>query len=450
MSLSVPRGLRHRRSILSGISGFAARALGVLASIIAVPILLEELGEERYGLFATATSIALALGFADLGIGNGLVTTVASAAENDREDEARVLTSTGAVVLSIVALSSFAVGSVVVAVVNWPLLFNLSENIPKAEAGAAVWTALLVFCMALPMSVAQKTQMALQEGYQNGIWLSAGHLVSLFAVVAAVSLGQTTPVAIGSWLAGPAIAYAGQYAWLFTRVRPRLRPRVDSARLGAARRLLRLGSSYFVLQLAFALAFTSDNVVAAATLGPASVTTYAVHAQPFIWITGTATVFLLPLWPAYTAAIGTLDLAWVRLTFRRSVLLSAAGATSLSLILVAFGPTLMRWWVGDAVEADRGLISILGILSVAMVTGSSISMLLNAAEMMRFQLLTATLMGVVAVSAKAFGAFNFGLRGMVTGTLLAYVVVSLLPTGLYLRRWLRSDLGAETQWPVKR
>ncbi len=66
-------------TITSGI----AKAIGILASLISVPLTYRYLGPERYGIWMVLISIITALSFADLGIGNGLMNAVSEAYGKD-------------------------------------------------------------------------------------------------------------------------------------------------------------------------------------------------------------------------------------------------------------------------------------------------------------------------------------------------------------------------------
>jgi O-antigen/teichoic acid export membrane protein len=57
----------------------AARAIGLLTSLISVPLTYRYLGPERYGIWMVLFSFIAAMGFADLGIGNGLMNVVLEA-----------------------------------------------------------------------------------------------------------------------------------------------------------------------------------------------------------------------------------------------------------------------------------------------------------------------------------------------------------------------------------
>ena len=62
--------------------------------LVVVPVVLHYLGTERYGVFATITAIAGLVGWADLGLGNGLISEVAAAQGRDDSDSTARAVST--------------------------------------------------------------------------------------------------------------------------------------------------------------------------------------------------------------------------------------------------------------------------------------------------------------------------------------------------------------------
>src|ERR1700716_1769942 len=74
---------RGKHIKLTVFTGLIARASSMLMTIVSVPLTLNYLGPERFGLWMTVTSVVSMLAFADFGIGSGLLTVVGEAAGRD-------------------------------------------------------------------------------------------------------------------------------------------------------------------------------------------------------------------------------------------------------------------------------------------------------------------------------------------------------------------------------
>lgn len=78
---------RNRRAALTGVAATVARFVQISTSLITVPLTLRYLGNERFGLWMTISSVLAMAAFADFGIGNGVLNTVAKAFGRDDMEE---------------------------------------------------------------------------------------------------------------------------------------------------------------------------------------------------------------------------------------------------------------------------------------------------------------------------------------------------------------------------
>jgi O-antigen/teichoic acid export membrane protein len=95
---------RNRRAALTGGVATIARAVQVGSSLITVPLTLKYLGNERFGLWMTISSVLAMAAFADFGIGNGVLNTVAKAFGRDDKEAIRKAVSSGFAVLNTIAV----------------------------------------------------------------------------------------------------------------------------------------------------------------------------------------------------------------------------------------------------------------------------------------------------------------------------------------------------------
>ena len=127
---------RFRRAALTTMTSVAARAIALLTALISVPLTFRYLGAERYGIWMVLISIIAAMGFADLGIGNGLMNAVSEAYGKDDHHLAKeYITSALALMLCIATLLALA-GAVAYPFLPWLRLFNVkSGELRRKEPG---------------------------------------------------------------------------------------------------------------------------------------------------------------------------------------------------------------------------------------------------------------------------------------------------------------------------
>ena len=429
---------RHRRVVLSALSSGLAWVTALATAFVIVPVVLHHLGSERYGVFATITAIAGLVGWADLGIGNGLISEVADA--DGREDRAAVARAVSTAFFTLLALAVVlaVVFAAIYPFVPWASVFNVGEQNAKG-VGAAVGAFAAGFLVALPLAVVQRAQIGIQETFVASAWQALGSVLGLVGIVVAVATGASLPYLVLAVAVAPAVALAANGAQLFWRRHPWLRPMVHRVDRVTARGLLRIGVMFFVLQLAMAGAYESDALVLAQILGPKAVTTYSVTMRLFLIVPALSGFVLTPLWPAYSEAISRGDTAWVRQTLRRAVkgclVISISGAALLALLARPF----IDLWAG--VRPPFLLIVAAAIWVVAMTFGAVLAAFLNGARVIRAQIVLA--LGLMVVNLGLSIAFThwIGVSGVIWGSISAQLGwVAIVSTVVVPR--LLSRLGA--------
>jgi O-antigen/teichoic acid export membrane protein len=425
---------RYRRAVLTALAAAFAKSVSILTVLVTVPLTLHYLGSERYGLWLTISSLTVFLGFADLGLGNGLMNAVSSAFGRDDRAAARTSVSSAFFMLLGVVVVVLALFAALYVVIPWETVFKVTSPLAIREAGPAVAIFVACFALNLPADVVQRVQMGYQEGFASQLWQALGSVFGLAAVLTAVHLKLGLPFLVLALSGGPLLATTLNAIDQFGRRRPWLRPQWSCASAATARRLLRVGVSFFVLQLAVALAFTSDNLVVAQVLGAEAVPQYAVPMRLFSLLGIALAMALSPLWPAYAEAVVRGDTHWVQRTFRRSLLFSALGIGIPAAILVLVGPWVLTVWVGTAIEPTFWLLLGLGIWATINAVGYSTAMLLNGIGAIWLQAILGVAMGVAALGLKIVFTQRFGVAGTIWATIVAYSLITLLPVLWYSRR----------------
>lgn len=425
---------RLRRLVWAMAASSGARAVSMATGIIAVPLTYGYLGSERYGLWGVISSLSLALNFADLGLGNSLVTTLAEAHGRGDRASARRQVSTAFFLFTAIAAILLAVFWLVYPHVDWAHEFNVKSVSAAAEIGPALWCFVICLVAGLAAGVVSRVELAYQNAFVNGIWQAVGSVASLAALLVAMRFHVGLAGLVLALVGVPVLATTCQGLIVFFHTRPWLRPSPAWVSGPVASELLRLGGGYVVVQLAMALSMYSDSLVTTQVLGPDMVTQYNVVSKPFGLISATLFMALVPMWPAYTEALARADFQWVRRTLNRSLALVLALTIVPGVLLVIVGPTIIRFWVRDpSFVVPTGLLIALAAWTLIQAIGGVWAALMNALRIVRFQAVCAVVTSVVALGAKIYFAKHAGVTGLVWGTGLSHLLFTLLPIGFYLR-----------------
>jgi O-antigen/teichoic acid export membrane protein len=424
---------RHRRVILTSLASMLAKVMSIATALISVPLTLHYLGAERYGMWMTMSSLVAMLGFADFGIGNGILNAVAGAHGRDEAAAIREYVSSGLFVLSLIAVAILLLFAGAYHFVPWYKIFNVTSPGARADAAPALAILIACFAAAIPLGVVQRVQMGLQKGFMASLWQCFSSLLGLGGVVLAIYFQAGLVWLVLAFAGAPLIASLFNTIIYFGWLHPAVSPAPVSVSRRATMEIAHMGLLFFVLQIVSALAYTSDNIVIAQILGAKAVAAYAVPQRLFSIIPMVLAMVLAPLWPAYGEATARGDTAWVNHTFKRSFALAVGLATITSAFLVLVGGPLIRLWVNGAVVPSLLLLVGLGAWQVVQAGGNAIAMLLNGTSVIKFQVIIAAATGIAAIIAKIFMVKAIGVSGAVWATTACFMIFSGIPLFFRLR-----------------
>jgi O-antigen/teichoic acid export membrane protein len=430
---------RLRRLILTALAGAAAKAISLACLLISIPLALHYLGAERYGLWMAIMSVVAMMGFADLGIGNGLMNAIAEAHGRDDRMAACRYVSSGFLVLTGLAVALVVFFAMAYPLVNWGFLFNVTSAQAVGESGPA--TAVLIGCFALsmPLGVVQRVQLGYQEGFQSNLWQCGGSVLGLVVLVAFIHSGLGLPWLVLAMAGAPAAVLLANNLVYFGAQRACLRPRWELRSLAAAGKVFRLGLMFFALQITAALVYSSDNFVAAHVLGMPSVVEYSIAQRLFAPLPLVAALALQPLWPAYGEACARGDSLWIRRALNRSIVASVLVTAPLVLTMLVFQRPLLRALRLGEIELAGPLLAGMGAWSILGTLGNAIAMFLNGANFIRFQVVCALTFAAVALPAKIVCARFMGVSAIIWSTNVTYLVLVLVPYFISIKLYFKES-----------
>lgn len=434
---------RYRRIARSAMATAVMRALSLVTLLISVPLTTRYLGSERFGLWMTITSLIAMLTFADIGMGNGLVSALSGASgRDDKHAATSFVSSTFFVLLAIAALLG-CVFALAYPHIDWPGVFNVQSAQAASESGPALAVFVALFLASMPLGVAQKVHLGYQEGFTASLWVGAGSLLGLGGLLTAVLLGAGLPWLVLGVAGGPVVASAMNTLVLFGKIKPHLLPRLANVNRRSVHFVTGIGFLFFALGLAAALGYQSDNIVVARTLGAEKVTQLAVPMRLFMIAPTLLSFILAPLWPAYGESIARGDTAWVRRTLKRSFVAGIVVNVPAALLLLIFGRRIIAIWAGPEVFVP--LILMIGLAMWAILTGvlGPLAMFFNGANVIKFQVFWSLVMGISNLAMSIVLARRIGVAGVVFGTVMSQLVFLVLP---YLRK-IRQVLASISEDP---
>ncbi|MFV2021933.1 lipopolysaccharide biosynthesis protein [Micromonospora sp. LOL_023] len=434
------RAATRDRTVTVGIAAaMAAKGIGMAAPLVITPACFRYLGEQRYGLWMAVTALTGMAWFADLGLGNGLLTRLSHLADDVRQ-QAREISSAFATV-GVVALALLCGLVLITPLVPWDRLFSVDDPTIAGEVPTLVLLCFGAFAVNIPLSLIQRVQYAGGQVVQSSVWQSAAALVSMAAVLLAIAAGWSPLAVIACAVLVVPLTNLLNAVVYFGLQQPAKRPGPTLVHRATASGLLRLGLRFFVLTTMSSIALNVDSPLVANVLGLSVAAHYAVVVKLF----GVLSVFVglvgMTLWPVNGAALSRGEVAWVRRHTRRMVLLYGLVVGSTGALLVCWGRQLVELWIGgvDTAAVPVTVLAGLACWSLLVAVTSPLFLVQNSIGLLRPQFVGWASFLVLATGLKVWGLHRVGLVAVPVAACVAYLVTMVPAAAVGYRGALRAS-----------
>lgn len=340
-----PRSIQVRKQILYS---FGLKGISILVNLAYVPLLVDYLGAEEYGIWLTLTSIVSWFTFFDIGLGNGLRNNFTKAITEGKHELARTYVSTTYAILSIIFGTLLIVFNIVAPFLNWQSIFNT----PSTNAHELLLVAIFVFSFFFLRFVFQLIGvilMADQKPSINNSFNVLGNVISLAIIYFCKNTMESSLPVLGLVISGVPVIILIMATWYFYKTSyykyaPSLKY-VDFSKSGT---LLNLGVKFFILQISGVVMYSSTNMLIAQFSTPTDVTLYNISYKMFAVFTMVYGIILTPMWSATTEAFELKDYSWIK-NFVIKMQKLGFGLVVFIVLALFYSNEIYSLWVGNRI-----------------------------------------------------------------------------------------------------
>jgi len=381
-------GSGHERSVKAKrniVSSMLIKGSSIIISLLLVPLTINYVNADRYGIWLTLSSIVAWFSFFDVGLSQGLRNKFAIAKANGNDESAQVFVSTAYAILTIVFISIWIVFLFVNPFLDWSDMLNLS-NTYQSELSVLVLIVFTYFCFQFIFKIITTIMTADQEPAKASLIDLVAQILSLIIIALLVMTTSGSLINLGLALCiSPLVTLIAANLFLFrTKYRP-YRPTLSKVKFSHAKSLFNLGMMFFVIQIAFMVQFETANIIIARNFGPAQVTSYNIVYKYFSILTMGFVIFLSPFWSASTDAYAKGDIKWIKNSMKKYNLLNIAFVV-IGIIMLLFSNKIYDLWLGKGTVHISFPLSFWGFIYVSTVIfGAKYVNFLNGISALRIQ-----------------------------------------------------------------
>lgn len=352
------RSIKAKKNIITSI-GLKGGSIAI--SLLLVPLTINYVNPERYGIWLTISSIVAWFSFFDIGLTQGLRNKFALAIAEGDDESAQVYVSTTYAILGIIFTAIWLIFLLINPFLEWSDILNVSEEFSN-EISILALIVFTYFCLQFVLRVLTTIITADQEPAKASLIDLIGQGVALLLIVGLVLTTQGSLIYLGLALCiAPILALAGANFFFFSGKYKAYKPSFKKVRFSHAKSLFNLGGIFFVIQVASLVQFESANIIISRNFGPVYVTDYNIVYRYFGLLNMGFMIFISPFWSASTEAFFKGDIAWIRNSIKKynmlNILFIIAG-----LIMLLFSETIYTLWLGKETVNISFVLSLWGFL----------------------------------------------------------------------------------------
>ena len=402
------------------LSGAMVRGISILASLMLVPLTINYITSELYGIWLTLSSVIHWISFFDIGFGNGLRNRLGESLALGKYKKGKIYVSTTYAVLAIIFTIVGGVLYVLASAINWSSFLNVSQEYNTILVSVAR-ILLAAFSVQMVLKLIQNVIQAYQlnalasflDAFSNILALG---FIYLLTVTMAPDLSKIALVFSIAPVVVLALASVILYSTKFRRVSPGL----GYIRMSFAKDIFNLGSEFFIIQIASLVLYQMINILISRICGPEEVTNYNI-AYKYLNVLLMATMIIMaPIWSAFTDAYTKKDLTWMKNIYNKLIKMFYLSVGAIMLMIIV-SPFVYKIWIGENAHVTMVTSVLVGLYMLIGVWGQIHSTILNGMGIIRFQVVYSVIIMILFIPL----ALLLGHLFKLTGILAAMILVNI-------------------------
>jgi O-antigen/teichoic acid export membrane protein len=415
------------RNLKSNIVGGAIyQVAGIALSLLAMPLMLDMLGQASLGVWLTLLGIFQWLTFFDLGIAAGARNAVANAiAANDRL-MARTLIATGYWYTTLITIVTACLFLVVYWMLPAEQMFT-GGDLDSAELTLTVLISLALVTINLVLGLVHQLYAALENPAAIPLSGLLANLLFVILLLCAMQAGNTS-MAVLAVLYGSSVTLTRLLLTArFFRKYPDLLPSRGHIEHSLRGELFSFGLKIFIIQLCAMVLFTTDKMLISWLLEPADVVNYESAFRLFGLVTMFHSLLMNSYWSSFTHAARNGEWSWISGTLRRLVILMIP-VTALAAAMTLAANPIITLWMGTAATSDMTLYLAFAAYTVLSCWSNIFAFFVNGIGRVNVQLVSAIIAAGINIplSIMFVRSFDLGTTGIVLATVISLGLFSVL------------------------
>ncbi len=402
------------------INSIGIKGVGILISLILIPLSINYVGAINYGIWLTISSVVGWMNQFDLGMGNGLRNKITTEYAQKRYEDGKIYVSTTYAVLGIIAAVFFVLFLLIHVLVDWTNIFNTPLEM-ASTVDLIVIIVLICFCAQFVLQIISVLLTAVHLAYKANVIQSIALVISLVGVLFLTYFTESNLINLVLVLGfSPVLSLIIYTIYYYTHELLVFRPAFEKIEFKKTKSLFSVGWLFFIIQLGSVVLYQTSNVIIANVLGLEEVSVFNVVYKYFTALFMVITVILNPYWSAFADAFELQDYIWMKKSLsnlRKFFYLFFV----LNVICIAISPFVFRLWLGDSLLVPFTVTWTLGVYFIAYFWYNIHVTFIYGVGKLSVQVISIILASVINIPLSIFLGTQYGLPGIIFSNIFVFI-----------------------------
>ncbi len=400
------------------------KGMEYILAFFTTPILLNCLGNYKYGVYTTTLSLVSWIYYFDFGIGNGLRNKVSEFIVKEDYESAHKSINVAYILVSIISIIAFMIVFVLSFFLNYDEIFNanLTDENLNVIMVIAIFLACLNFVLTLSTNILNSMQCT---GLVSGLGiLSKSLMVVALILFRVLNIKSMIAVVV---IEGFAQLIKNVIAMIYIYISDkRLLPDFKDVDYSYSKGILGFGIQIFFMQIAALVLNSTDNIIIMKFFGAADVTPYNMCHKYFSIINAFFVAAIGPLWTTYTNAYALKDVKYIKNILKKALLFYGVTLCGIIISVFIFKP-FMRLYLGQELVYQNGIIVLVGIYYALLIFSHNFSSFVHGISKVKITTIACGVGAVINVPTSIIMAvyFKMGLNGIILGSILSLIITTI-------------------------
>ena len=336
--------------VIKNVAGsLCIKGISIIVSLLMVPMTLEYVSSELYGIWLTLSSIMAWLNFFDIGFTLGLKNKLAEslALRDTQRGRSLVSTTYGIMIIVFVPITIFI--WLIIPFIDWCSLLNVSCK-HAHDIRNALYVLTTCFCLQMILNVLIAVVAAYQKSALSSLFPVIGNVLSLFVIYFLTKNNLVSLIYLALAISTmPIIVITLASFYLYKTMFKNVSPTLHYFSRTYVKDLFGLGAKFFLIQIQVVVFFQTTNILISNISGPNDVTSYNIAYKYIYTALMIYNIILTPLWPAFTDAYTKKDFSWMKTVYKKMMLLWLLSVICI-IIMVLVSPLVYKLWIGNKAQ----------------------------------------------------------------------------------------------------